>query len=110
MTPLSDCRFYCSGSDLNFSVFSDVVCRVRYLDSIEMTLVEGRVDVYAVDPAVASRWIVIRNTEGDGVIYRWFLRDGENFFERKEEELTPQLRAEVFRMFPYLAPPRALAA
>jgi len=55
---LSDCRFYCCGSELNFLMFSNVVCRARYLDSIEMTLLgEGRVDVYAMNqqqPAAGS--------------------------------------------------------
>lgn len=108
---LNDCRFYCCGSELNFSVFSNVVCRALYLDSIQMTLVgDGRVDVYAIEPAEGSRWIVIRHTEGDGMVCKWFLREGETFIERKEEDLPKQVTAEVYRMFPHLAQPTTLAA
>lgn len=108
---LSDCRFYCCGNELNFSMFSNVVCRARYLDSIQMTLVgEGRVDVYAIEPAAASRWIVIRHTEGDGMVCKWFVREGDTFLEKKEEDLSQQIRAEVCRLFPHLAQPTALAA
>ena len=86
---LSDCRFYCCGNELTFSMFSNVVCRARYLDSIEMTLVgEGRVDVYAIEPAPASRWIVIRHTEGEGMVCKWFVREGETFLERNRGRLT----------------------
>src|SRR4029079_11101424 len=108
---LSDCRFYCCGNELNFSMFSNVVCRARYLESIEMTLVgEGREDVYTVEPAPASRWIVIRHTEGDGMVCKWFVREGERFLERNQADLPQQIRAEVFHSFPHLAQPTTLAA
>jgi hypothetical protein len=108
---LSDCRFYCCGNELNFSMFSNVVCRARYLESIQMTLVgEGRVDVYAIEPAPASRWIVVRHTEGDGMVCRWFVREGEMFLERNQADLPQQIRAEVFHLFPHLAQPTTLAA
>ena len=108
---LSDCRFYCCGNELNFSVFSNVVCRARYLDSIQMTVVgEGRVDVYAIEPAPASRWIVIRHTAGDEMVCKWFVREGEAFVERNPEDLSEQLRAEVSRLFPHLTQPTTLAA
>lgn len=108
---LSDCRFYCCGSELTFSMFSNVVCRARYLESIEMTLVgEGRVDVYAIEPAAASRWVVVRHTEGEGMVYKWFVREGETFLERSEEDVPRQIKAEVFHLFPHLTQPTTLAA
>ena len=109
---LADCRFYCCGNELTFSMFSNVVCRAKYLDSIEMTLVaEGRVDVYTIEPAPASRWIVIRRTEREeGIVCRWFVREGEEFLERNPDDVPHQIKAEVFHLFPHLAQPTTLAA
>jgi hypothetical protein len=38
------------------------------------------VDVYAIEPA-GNRWIVIRHTEGDEMVCKWFLQEGETFVE-----------------------------
>jgi len=108
---LSDYRFYCCGSELNFSMFSDVVCRARYLDSIEMTLLsEVRVDVYTIEPAATSRWLVVRHTEDEGIAFKCFVRQGDNFVEVEEQLLPSQIRAEITRLFPHLLPSPALAA
>ena len=59
---LTECSFYRSGRDVNFSVFSDDVCRVHHLRSISLPL-GGDVDVYSVEPGEKSHWIVVRQTE-----------------------------------------------
>jgi len=44
------------------------------------------------------------------MVCKWFLREGEAFVEREEEDLPQQVRAEVLRLFPHLAQLSALAA
>jgi hypothetical protein len=75
-------------SELNFSMSSDAVCRARYLDSIEMSLLgEGDLDFRAIESAAASRWIAIHHTEGDGMGLQVVPQGRVAFFEGKEEDL-----------------------
>ena len=81
---LTECSFYRSGRDVNFSVFSDDVCRVHHLRSIPLPL-GGDVDVYSVEPGEKSDWIVVRQTEDGKHELRWFVRKGRNFEESGRE-------------------------
>jgi len=99
---LTECSFYRSGRDVNFSVFSDDVCRVHHLRSIPLPL-GGDVDVYNVEPGEKSDWIVVRQTEDGKHELRWFVRKGRNF-EESGRNLPPAVRAEVGARFPQLIP------
>jgi hypothetical protein len=99
---LTECSFYRSGRDVNFSVFSDDVCRVHYLRSVSLPL-GGDVDVYGVEPSAKSHWIVVRQTEDGKHELRWFVRRGRNF-EENGGNLPPAVRAEVGERFPQLIP------
>jgi hypothetical protein len=55
---LRESKFYCAGAELNFVVFSDHPCRVRYLDSIPLPMSQS-VSVYAIEPAADSQWVVV---------------------------------------------------
>jgi hypothetical protein len=103
---LRECKFYSSGRDFNFSVFSDDVCRVRHLQSVSLPL-GGEVDVYGIEPGSRSHWVAIRQTEDGHEQLRCFVKVGESF---KENSLTPALRNEVWRRFPALIPKPPLAA
>jgi hypothetical protein len=99
---LTECNFYRSGKDVNFSVFSDDVCRVHYLRNISLPL-GGDVDVYGVEPGEQSHWIVVRQTEDGKHELRWFVRKGRNFEERRGN-LPAAVKAEVGERFPQLIP------
>lgn len=99
---LTECSFYRSGKDVNFSVFSDDVCRVHHRKSISLPL-GGDVDVYAVEPGAKSHWIVVRQTEDAKHQLRWFLRKGRHF-EEGRENVPLAVKAEVGERFPQLIP------
>ena len=99
---LNECSFYRSGWDVNFSVFSDDVCRVHYLRSVSLPL-GGDVDVYGVEPGVHSHWIVVRQTEDGKHELRWFVRRGRTFGE-SGGNLPAAVKAEVGERFPQLIP------
>ena len=96
---LTECSFYRSARDINFSVFSDDVCRVHHVRSITLPL-GGDVDVYAVDPGSNSHWIVVRQTEDEKYVLRWFVRKGRNFEEHGN--VSPAVKAQVGERFPQL--------
>lgn len=97
---LTECSFYRSGRDMNFSVFSDDVCRVHHMRSIELPL-GGDVDVYGVEPGSKSHWIVVRQTEDGKHALRWFVRKGRNF-EEDGGNVPSAVQAEVGERFPQL--------
>jgi|SwirhirootsSR3_FD_contig_31_18860030_length_601_multi_3_in_0_out_0_1 hypothetical protein len=97
---LTDCNFFRSGRDVNFSVFSDDVCRVYHRRSISLPL-GGDVDVYQVDPGPKSHWIVVRQTEDGKHELRWFLRKGSNF-EEGNGSVPQALKAQVGERFPLI--------
>lgn len=99
---LTQCSFYRSGKDMNFSVFSDDVCRVHHVQSISLRL-GGDVDVYNIEPGPRSHWIVVRQTADGKPDLRWFVRKGHNF-EENPDNVPPTLRTEVGARFPQLIP------
>jgi len=99
---LAECSFYKSGKDVNFSVFSDDVCRVHHMKSISLQL-GGDVDIYDVEPGQKSHWIVVRQTEEGLHELRWFLRKGR-VFEEGRDNVPQALKAEVGERFPQLIP------
>ena len=97
---LRKCMFFSSGKDVNFSVFSDDVSRVRYLRCVSLPI-GGDVDVYEVEPGSKSHWILIRQTENGTQTLRWFVRKGENFVEDGGNVPMAVMR-EVGQRFPQL--------
>src|SRR5215470_5965163 len=99
---LNECSFYRSGRDMNFSVFSDDVCRVHHMRSIALPL-GGDIDVYDIEPGQKSHWIVVRQTEDGRHDLRWFVRRGSEFHEHREN-VSQALKSEVGEKFPQLLP------
>jgi hypothetical protein len=105
---LKQCRFYCCGDEMNFSVYSDAVCRARYLESIPVPFGEARVDVYEIQPGADSHWIVVRQkTAKEQEESKWFVREGERFVERRRRKVPVALKVEILHRFPSLAQPPA---
>jgi len=102
---LSKCRFYCGGEGMNFSVYSDALCRARYLESISVPFGDVRVDVYEIEPGSESHWIVVKQgkVETEGYECRWFVRNGIRFLERRRTEIPADVKARILAKFPDLA-------
>jgi hypothetical protein len=110
---LSKCRFYSGGEGMNFSIYSDALCRARYRESISVPFGDARVDVYEIEPAAESHWIVVKQkkVESEGHEYKWFVRNGNRFLEREGTEMSAALKAKIFDKFPSLGPqPGSLVA
>jgi len=71
---------------------------------------EIQVDVYELSPAATSRWLVVRETNGEEMNYRWFVRGHDEFIEKQDWEVPDQLRSEVLHRFPQLREPMPYAA
>ena len=99
---LNECSFYRSGRDMNFSVFSDDVCRVHHMRSITLPL-GGDIDVYGIEPGQKSHWIVVRQTDDGRPGLRWFVRKGSDFQEYCEN-VSQAIKSEVNERFPELLP------
>ena len=99
---LRDSKFYSAGHEVNFAVFSDNTCRVRYLESIPLPLGHTMVDVYAIEPAANSQWVVVEVKEEETSRLRFFVRRGITFPEdgrrRLPESVRTQLQQRVPRM------------
>jgi hypothetical protein len=55
---LNESKFYYAGEDMNFAVFSDCPCRVRYVESIRLPIDLAPVEIYTIEPAANGQWIV----------------------------------------------------
>jgi hypothetical protein len=105
---LGECRFYYAGEEMNFVVFSDGACRARFLESIRLLPVaENRAYAYAIEPGVNSQWVVVRQTNGNKMGWRFFLRAGEEFPEKRAAEFPKELRDQVRERFGKLTPSRS---
>ncbi len=94
---LSESRFYYAGDDLNFAVFSDYPCRVRYIESIRLPISQASVQVYAVEPAGDSQWIVIQQRKDGQSTLKFFLREGEIFRENESHHLPKHLKEPILQ-------------
>src|SRR5262245_27391037 len=55
---LKESKFYYAGHDMNFAVFSDYPCRVKYVDSIRLPIDVAAVEIYTIEPASNGQWVV----------------------------------------------------
>jgi hypothetical protein len=56
-------RFFRSERDINFTVFCDVPCRVRYLESIPLPMTASPVEMYAIEPGRETQWVAVQRRE-----------------------------------------------
>src|SRR5262245_52287289 len=97
---LRDCKFYYGGHDMNFAIFSDDLCRARYLESVVLPIGQVRVDVYQVDPGRNSKWVVIQQTDGSKNLWKCFARTGRTFSEAETYKFSPKVRAQIRQKIP----------
>ena len=63
---LKESKFYYAGHDMNFAVFSDYPCRVKYVDSIRLPIDLAPVEIYTIEPASNGQWVVVEQwNEGE---------------------------------------------
>jgi hypothetical protein len=97
---LGECRFYYAGEDMNFVIFSDDACRARFLESIRLLpMAESRAYAYAIEPGPNSHWVVVRQTNGEKMNWRLFLRVGEKFLEKRTGEFPKELQDKLRERF-----------
>jgi len=53
---LKESKFHYAGQDMNFVVFSDYPCRVRYVGSIRLPINLAPVEIYTIEPAPNGQW------------------------------------------------------
>jgi hypothetical protein len=105
---LGECRFYYAGEEMNFVVFSDGACRARFLESIRLLpIAESRVYAYAIEPGANSHWVAVRQTNGNKMVWKFFLRAGEKFPEKRTGEFPKELRDKVLERFGKLTRPHS---
>ena len=53
---LKESKFYYAGQDMNFVVFSDYPCQLRYVGSIRLPINLAPVEIYTIEPASNGQW------------------------------------------------------
>ena len=92
---LRESKFYHAGDDLNFAVFSDYPCQVRYLESIPLPMSQNPVSVYSIEPATNSQWIVVQEKHEKASRQRFFVRSGATFLEDNRRSLPESIRKQL---------------
>ena len=92
---LTQCTFFHSGDYTSFTVFADYPCHVRYVESIPVLLDQTPVDVYAIDPAPYSRWVVVQQRRGERRHSVFYVRTCEAFPEKAPNRIPLDLRREI---------------
>jgi hypothetical protein len=100
---LRDHKCYYGGQDMNFAVFSDDLCRARYLESIVLPIGQSRIDVYEIQPGVKSHWVVVQQKDGEKNLWKCFTRRGRNFPENQAAGFPRKIKAEIIQKVPQLA-------
>jgi hypothetical protein len=81
--------------DSSFTVYADYPCHVRYVESIPVPLGQTPVDVYAIDPAPYSRWVVVQQRKGERNHLMFYVRTGNAFPEQPLGRIPERLRREI---------------
>jgi hypothetical protein len=97
---LKESKFYYAGHDMNFAVFSDYPCRVKYVDSIPLPISQAPVEVYAIEPAADSQWIVVQQSNDGKTSLKFYLREGEIFHENESGDLPQHLKEHILQRIP----------
>ena len=74
-------RFSAPNRNINFTVFCNVPCRVRYLESIPLPMSASPMEVYAIEPGLKTQWIAVQRREEEDCQMQFFMREGSAFQE-----------------------------
>ena len=109
---LQQYKFCYAGSGMNFAVFADDPCRIRYVKSIPIPIGYTQVELYEIEPGARTRWIVVKEINGHKTTLKVFLRQGKKFLENSMVDLSQKTKNQIMQRFPKLAaePNRQMAA
>ena len=96
-------KFGYAGNDMNFAVFADDACRVSYVESIAIPIGHGQVQLYGIEPGAKTKWIVVKQLDGNKATLKVFLRQDEKFLEKQIDDLPQETRSQIMQRFPNLA-------
>ena len=99
---LRGCSFYYAAQEMNFAIFSDDPCLIRYMRSIPLPIGPTQVDVYEIEPGAKTQWIVVKQVDGNTGVLRIFIRDGEAFLENQFQNLAGEVKRKIVQRFPNL--------
>ena len=88
-------RFFRAEQSINFTVFCDVPCRVRYLESIPLPMSASPVEIYAIEPGHETQWIAVQRRGEKKCQMQFFMREGSVFEERPLHLIPEQLRRDI---------------
>jgi hypothetical protein len=97
---LKESKFYYGGQDMNFAVFSDYPCRVRYVESIPLPINQAPIEVYFIEPAANGQWVVVEQRNEGRSSRRFFLKEGEVFRENQSDDVPGHLREQILQRVP----------
>ena len=83
-------RFFRAEQNINFTVFCDAPCRVRYLESIPLPMSASPMEIYAIEPGRETQWIAVQRREEEKRQMQFFMREG-SVFEERPLHLIPEL-------------------
>jgi hypothetical protein len=92
---LKHMRFFRAEGYINFTVFCDVPCRVRYLESVPVPMSASPVEVYAIEPGHDTQWIAVQQRDEDKRQIQFFVREGSLFGELPLGFIPKQLRSDI---------------
>ena len=108
---LQQYKFCYAGSAMNFSVFADAPCRIRYVESIPIPIGKTQVELYEIEPGARTKWVVVKQVNGYKATLKVFLRRDKKFLENSIVKLSREIKSEIMRRFPKLAAePKHLSA
>jgi hypothetical protein len=94
---LKESKFYHAGEAMNFAVFSDDPCRVKYIESIRLPIGQSQVEVYAIEPGANSQWIVVQQRNDGKSSFRLFVKEKETFPESQWDNLPKYLTGHILQ-------------
>ena len=86
-----------SGDYTSFTVFADYPCHVRFVKIIPVFPGDDPVEIYAIDPAPYSRWVVVQQRKGERSHSAFYVRTGDAFPEKPPRRIPLDLRREILR-------------
>jgi hypothetical protein len=97
---LANARFFWSGEEMQFAVFSDDICRARFLERIPLPLIRREVEMYDIEPGKNAHWVLVQQTDGEKQRMKYFARRGKRFVEGSLKKLPLKVRRAVHNRIP----------
>jgi hypothetical protein len=85
---------------MNFAVFSDDPCHIKYVESIAIPIGHTQVELYGIEPGARTQWIVVKQLDGNKATFKVFLRHNERFLENEIDSLPQETRSQIMQRFP----------